>query len=61
MGGRYKYPRFYEEQALISEPEGYFGMSPQEARALEIRQIAWGQEQRPYMTVYELVAKRRDR
>jgi cyclopropane fatty-acyl-phospholipid synthase-like methyltransferase len=50
--------RFYEEQARVSEPEGYFGMSPQEARALEIRQIEWGREHRPYMTVYELVARR---
>ena len=49
---------YFEEQALISEPEGYLGMSPQEARALEIRQIEWGREHRPYMTVYELVARR---
>jgi SAM-dependent methyltransferase len=50
--------RYFEEQALISEPEGYFGMTPQEARALEIRQIEWGRAHRPYMTVYELVARR---
>jgi SAM-dependent methyltransferase len=50
--------RLYEEQALISEPKGYFGMTPQEARALEIRQIEWGREHRPYMTVYELVARK---
>jgi SAM-dependent methyltransferase len=50
--------RFFEEQALISEPEGYFGMTAQEARALEIRQIEWGRQHRPYMTVYELVARR---
>jgi SAM-dependent methyltransferase len=50
--------RYYEEQALIAEPEGYFGMTAQEARALEIRQIEWGRAHRPYMTVYELVARR---
>jgi SAM-dependent methyltransferase len=52
--------RYFEEQALISEPEGYFGMSAQEARALEIRQIEWGRAHDPYMTVYELVARRRN-
>jgi SAM-dependent methyltransferase len=52
-------PRYYEEQALLSEPHGYFGMSPQQARALEIRQIEYGREHRPYMTVYQLVARRK--
>jgi SAM-dependent methyltransferase len=51
--------RYYEEQALLSEPQGYFGMSPQEARALEIRQIEYGRANRPYMTVYQLVARRK--
>ena len=51
--------RFYEEQALLSELEGYFGLSAQQARALEIRQIEYGRKNRPYMTVYKLVAKRR--
>jgi SAM-dependent methyltransferase len=51
--------RFYEEQALLTEPEGYFGLSPQQARELEIRQIEYGRERRPYMTVYQLVAKRK--
>ena len=51
--------RYYEEQALLSEPEGYFGLSPQEARALEIRQIEYGRVHRPYMTVYHLVARRK--
>jgi SAM-dependent methyltransferase len=51
--------RFYEEQALLSEPEGYFGLGPQQARELEIRQIEYGREDRPYMTVYQLAAKRR--
>jgi SAM-dependent methyltransferase len=50
---------FYEEQALVSEPTGYFGLSAQQARELEIRQIAWGRQHRPYMTVYQLVARRR--
>lgn len=51
--------RFYEEQALLSEPVGYFGFSPQQARELEIRQIEYGREKRPYMTVYKMVARRR--
>jgi SAM-dependent methyltransferase len=51
--------RFFEEQALLSEPEGYFGLTAQQARALEIRQIEFGRENRPYMTVYRLVARRR--
>jgi SAM-dependent methyltransferase len=50
--------RFYEEQALLTEPEGYFGLNAQQARELEIRQIEYGRENRPYMTVYQLVAKR---
>ncbi len=51
--------RFYEEQALLSEPKGYFGLTPQEARELEIRQIEYGRANRPYMTIYQLVALRR--
>jgi SAM-dependent methyltransferase len=51
---------FFEEQALLSEPEGYFGMSAKEARELEIRQIEYGRQHRPYMTIYKLVAKRRN-
>jgi SAM-dependent methyltransferase len=50
--------RYFEEQALLSKPQGYFGMSAEEARALEIRQIEWGRAHRPYMTVYELVSRR---
>jgi hypothetical protein len=51
--------RFYEEQALLTGPEGYFGLRAQQARELEIRQIEYGRENRPYMTVYQLVAKRK--
>jgi cyclopropane fatty-acyl-phospholipid synthase-like methyltransferase len=51
--------RYFEEQALLTEPEGYFGFNAQEARALEIQQIEFGRENRPYMTIYELVAKRK--
>jgi len=51
--------RFYEEQALLTEPEGYFGLTAQQARELEIRQIEYGRENRPYMTLYQLVAKRK--
>jgi hypothetical protein len=52
-------PRFFEEQALLTEPEGYFGLSAQQARELEIRQIEYGRDNRPYMTTYQLVAKRK--
>lgn len=51
--------RFYEEQALLTEPQGYFGLDAQQARDLEIRQIEYGRENRPYMTIYLLVAKRK--
>ena len=51
--------RMFEEQALLSEPKGYFGLSAQQARALEIRQIEYGRENRPYMTIYQLVATRK--
>ena len=51
--------RYYEEQALLTEPKGYFGLSAQQARELEIRQIEYGRNNRPYMTLYQLVAKRR--
>ncbi len=51
--------RFYEEQALLSESHGYFGLSAQQARELEIRQIKYGREHRPYMTIYQLVARRK--
>ncbi len=51
--------RFYEEQALLAEPEGYFGLSAQQAWELELRQIGFGRENRPYMTVYQLLARRK--
>ncbi len=52
-------PRLFEGQALLTEPEGYIGLSARQARELEIRQIAFGRENRPYMTLYHLVARRR--
>ena len=51
--------RFFEEQALLAEPEGYFGLDAQQARELEIRQIEYGRNHRPYMTIYRLVARRK--
>jgi SAM-dependent methyltransferase len=51
--------RYYEEQALITQPQGYFGLSPKEARRLELAQIEYGRVKRPYMTAYQLVAVRR--
>jgi SAM-dependent methyltransferase len=50
--------RYYEEQALLTEPEGYFGLSPKQARQVEVRQIEYGRENSPYMTAYQLVARR---
>jgi len=52
-------PRYYEERALLSKPEGYFDLTAEEARELEIRQIEYGRENKPYMTVYQLKARRR--
>ena len=52
-------PRFFEEQALLTEPEGYFGLTAQQARELELRQIEYGRANRPYMTTYQLVARRK--
>jgi SAM-dependent methyltransferase len=51
--------RFFEEQALLTEPEGHFGLSAHQARELEIRQIEYGRENKPYMTIYQLVARRK--
>ena len=52
--------RYFEEQALLTDPgEGYLGLNGPQARELELRQIAYGRENRPYMTVYQLVARRR--
>jgi SAM-dependent methyltransferase len=51
--------RYFEEQALLTEPEGYFGLDARQARELEIRQIEYGRSHRPYMTVYKLVARRK--
>ena len=51
--------RYFEEQALLTEPEGYLGLDAQQARELEIRQIEYGRNHRPHMTVYRLVARRR--
>ncbi len=53
--------RYFEEQALLTplEEDGYFGLSGVEARELEIRQIEYGRENRPYMTAYQLIARRR--
>jgi hypothetical protein len=50
---------FYEEQALVSDAEAYFGLSAEEARDLEIRQIEYGRRRGPAMTIYLLVARRR--
>lgn len=51
--------RFFEEQALLTEPQGYLGLDAQQARELEIRQIEYGRQNRPYMTIYKLVARRK--
>jgi SAM-dependent methyltransferase len=42
----------YEEEIMAKSPEGYLGLSPQEAQELEIRQIIYGRENEPRMTIY---------
>ncbi len=54
-------PRYYEEQALIADLDDYsmWGLSPEQGRELEVRQILFGRENRPYMTNYRLVARKK--
>lgn len=52
---------FYEEQALLTDPQSrdFFGVeTAQQERELELRQIEYGRAHRPYMTIYQLVARR---
>jgi SAM-dependent methyltransferase len=46
----------FEEEILSSAPVGYLGLSPQQAREIEIRQIVYGQTNKPYMTIFLLTA-----
>jgi cyclopropane fatty-acyl-phospholipid synthase-like methyltransferase len=46
----------YEDEILNKTPEGYLGLSPQQARDIEIRQIMYGRTNKPYMTIYILSA-----
>jgi SAM-dependent methyltransferase len=50
---------YFEEQALLTPPQGYFGLTPKQARRLEMQQIEYGRRKRPYMTIYQLVAERK--
>jgi hypothetical protein len=52
-------PVFYREQALLSKPVGDFGLSSQQASALEIQQIEYERMDKPYMTIYKLLARHR--
>ena len=46
----------FEEEILSSTPVGYLGLSPQQARDIEIRQIVYGRTNKPYMTIFLLTA-----
>ena len=46
----------YEEEILSSTPVGYLGLSPQQARDIELRQIMYGRTHTPYMTIFLLTA-----
>jgi SAM-dependent methyltransferase len=46
----------YEDEILNRTPRGYLGLSPQQAREIEISQIVYGRTNKPYMTIYILTA-----
>jgi len=46
----------FEEEILSSKSVGYLGLSPQQAREIEIRQIVYGRTNKPYMTIFLLTA-----
>lgn len=46
----------YEDAILNRTPEGYLGLSPQQTKDIELRQIAFGRNHKPYMTIYVLTA-----
>jgi SAM-dependent methyltransferase len=48
----------YEDEILNKAPEGYLGLSPQQARDIEIKQIIYGRTNKPYMTIYILSAEK---
>ena len=45
-----------EEEILSSKPIGYLGLSPEQAREIEIRQIVYGRTNKPYMTIFIFTA-----
>lgn len=54
-------PRFYEEQALLAKLTNYsiWGLTPEQGRELEIKQIFFGRKNRQYMTNYKLVTRKK--
>jgi hypothetical protein len=49
----------HEEKLLAAPAEGYQGLSPAEAKDIELRQILYGRQNEPYMTVFVAIASRR--
>ena len=49
----------HEEKLVAAPPEGYLGLSAKEAKDIELRQILYGRENEPYMTVFVASASRR--
>jgi SAM-dependent methyltransferase len=48
----------YEDQIQHSQSEGYLGLNAKQARDLELRQIQYGRNHEPYMTIYTLAAQK---
>ena len=49
----------HEEKIMATSPEGYLGLSPEEVEDIEVRQILYGHENEPHMTVFMIVASRK--
>jgi len=49
----------HEEKILAKSPEGYLGLSPAQAQEIEMRQILYGREHEPHMTVFIIAASKK--
>lgn len=49
----------HEEKILAARPEGYLGLAANDAEEIEIRQILYGRENEPHMTVFIIAASRK--
>ncbi|MFC1452173.1 class I SAM-dependent methyltransferase [Verrucomicrobiota bacterium] len=49
----------HEEKLAAATPHGYLGMSPEETRDLEMRQVLYGRNHEPYMTVFLAAGSKR--